>query len=64
MHVSGKAAYYTFGELKMWKRCLRLIGEGVDEDGNFKSVVPSEDSFMKLIDQNLIETSVWFVKNA
>ncbi len=52
--VSGKASYYTFGELKMWKRCLRLIGEGVDEDGNFRTVVPSEDSFMKLIDQNLM----------
>ena len=51
--VAAKAAYYTFGELKMWKRCLLLIADGVDGNGNFRTVVPSGDSFMKLTDQNL-----------
>lgn len=51
--VAAKAAWYTFGDSQMWRRCLLLVGEGVDEKGNFKTVVPSADSFMKLIDQNL-----------
>lgn len=51
--VGGKAAWYTFGDSRMWRRCLVLAGEGVEENGNFRTVVPSGDSFMKLLDQNL-----------
>lgn len=49
---TARAAYATFGELTMWKRCVRLIAEGVDPDGIPKTVVPSGDGFMKLFDQN------------
>jgi len=49
--VAGKAAFYTFGDLKMWRRCLVLIAQGVDEDGIPKAVVPSEYTYMSLFDQ-------------
>jgi len=49
--VTAKAAFYTFGELDMWRRCLILIAQGIDEDGIPKSIVPSEYSYMCLFDQ-------------
>lgn len=49
--VAGKAAFYTFGELKMWRRCLVLISQGIDEDGIPKAIVPSEYTYMSLFDQ-------------
>jgi hypothetical protein len=49
--VAGKAAFYTFGELNMWRRCLVLISQGIDEDGIPKAIVPSEYTYMCLFDQ-------------
>ncbi len=51
--VGGKAAFYTFGDTAMWRHCLELIGQGIDEDGIPNAVVPSGYSFMVLIDQAL-----------
>jgi len=52
--IACKAAYYTFGELSMWRRCLLLVAEGTEKNGNFKTVVPSgSDTYAKLVDQNL-----------
>ncbi len=53
--VTGEAAYHTFGETASWRRCLDLIGQGIDERGFPKAVVPAETSFMCLVDQ----THVW-----
>ncbi|HEY3329134.1 MAG TPA: hypothetical protein VGK19_03860 [Capsulimonadaceae bacterium] len=51
--VAGEAAYHTFGETAMWRRCLLLVGQGIDDGGDPKAVVPAEVSFMNLIDQTL-----------
>jgi hypothetical protein len=51
--ISGKAAFYTFGDTAMWGRCLRLIGQGIDGQGVPMAVVPAHASFMCLIDQAL-----------
>ena len=50
---SAQAAFYTFGETKLWRHCLRLIALGVDQDGVPRAVVPAGDSFMVLFDQTL-----------
>jgi hypothetical protein len=49
--VGGLAAWHTFGESAMWRHCLRLIGQGIDEDGIPQTVVPGQYSFMILFDQ-------------
>lgn len=51
--LSGKAACDTFGEHKLWRRCLSLISQGIDQAGIPHAVVPSQDSFMILFDQTL-----------
>ncbi len=51
--VSAKAAFYTFGETAMWRRCLALIAQGVDEDGIPSAIVPARPSFMSLFDQTM-----------
>ena len=43
--ISGKAAFYSFGETAMWRHCLSLAGMGIDKDGIPYSVVPAGDSF-------------------
>jgi hypothetical protein len=55
--VTGEAAFRTFGEQAMWRRCLALIAQGIDEQGYPKSVVPSDTSFMCLVDQ----AHVWLI---
>jgi len=37
-----KAAFYSFGETRMWRRCLALIAEGIDSDGRPSAVVPTD----------------------
>ncbi|MDR3707386.1 MAG: hypothetical protein P4L33_03725 [Capsulimonadaceae bacterium] len=49
--VQAKAAFYTFGETALWRRCLNLIGAGIDSGGRPRAIVPAETSFMCLIDQ-------------
>lgn len=49
--VSAKAAAYTFGETAMWRRCMDLIAQGIDEQGMPCTVVPSDGLFMRLYDQ-------------
>ena len=51
--VAGKAAFYTFGETRLWRHCLVLIGQGVDDSGMASAVVPAERSFMCLLDQTM-----------
>ncbi|MBI3944468.1 MAG: hypothetical protein HY321_00965 [Armatimonadetes bacterium] len=51
--VQGPAAFYTFGDLALWRRCLALVGQGVDEDGIPRAVVPSDFSNHVLVDQTL-----------
>jgi hypothetical protein len=51
--VGGKAAYYSFGDTAMWRHCLQLSGQGIDDDGIPNAVVPAGYSFMTLIDQAL-----------
>ncbi|AHF94936.1 hypothetical protein OPIT5_30155 [Opitutaceae bacterium TAV5] len=48
--VSGKASFYTFGDARLWRHCLWLIGEGIDGNGIPSSVVPAQASFMVLFD--------------
>jgi len=48
---TAEAAYTTFGELDMWRRCLSLIGQGIDSDGIPSAVVPAEKTYMILFDQ-------------
>lgn len=48
---TAEAAFVTFGETKMWRRCLLLISEGIDSDGIPSAVVPAQQSFMIMFDQ-------------
>ncbi|MBE7033483.1 MAG: hypothetical protein E7406_04565 [Ruminococcaceae bacterium] len=48
---TAEAAYTTFGELQMWRRCLSLIGQGIDSDGIPSAVVPAQKTYMILFDQ-------------
>lgn len=49
--VAGKAAYHTFGDAALWRHCLWLIGQGIDERGIPSAIVPTSPSFMVLFDQ-------------
>lgn len=49
--VSGPASFYLFGDLAVWKESLRLIGEGINDDGVPCAVVPAEVSHLTLVDQ-------------
>ena len=40
--VTCKAAFYSFGETRMWRRCLALVAEGIDCDGRPSAVVPTD----------------------
>jgi hypothetical protein len=40
--VTCKAAFYSFGDTRMWRRCLDLIAQGIDSDGRPSGVVPTE----------------------
>jgi hypothetical protein len=51
--IAGEAAFHTFGETKLWRRCLQLIAQGIDEHGCPRAVVPSDVSFMVLFDQTM-----------
>lgn len=51
--VAGKAMFHTFGDSRLWRHCLWLIGCGVDERGIPSAVVPSSPSFMCLFDQTM-----------
>lgn len=51
--LAGEATYVTFGECSLWRRCLQLIGQGIDEHGCPRAVVPADVSFMVLFDQTL-----------
>lgn len=55
--LAGEAAHVTFGETKLWRRCLQLIAQGIDAHGCPHAVVPSDVSFMVLFDQ----TMYWLV---
>ena len=52
--IAAKAAFYTFGETKMWRHCLSLIAQGIDEAGNPCSVVPAHQSFLCIFDQAML----------
>ncbi len=47
-----KAAFYSFGETRMWRRCLDLIGQGVDPEGRPAAIVPT-DVPSSLFDQTM-----------
>lgn len=51
--VQGKAAFFTFGDARPWRRALVLAAHGIDAEGLPHAVVPSADSFMVLPDQAL-----------
>lgn len=51
--VAGLAAFHTWGETAMWRHCLAMIGQGIDEEGVPRAVVPSSNSFMILFDQTM-----------
>jgi hypothetical protein len=55
--LAGEAAYVTFGETALWRRCLKLIAQGIDAHGCPRAVVPAATSFMVLFDQ----TMYWLV---
>ena len=40
--ISAKAAFYSFGETAMWRRCLDLIAQGIDAQGRPSAVVPTD----------------------
>ena len=40
--VALKAAFYSFGETAMWRRCNSLIIDGIDPDGRPSAVVPAD----------------------
>ena len=49
--ISGLSAFYLFGDSAVWKESLRLIGEGISDDGVPCAVVPAELSHLALTDQ-------------
>lgn len=51
--ISGKAAFYSFGDTALWRRSLELAVGGVNEHGIGVCPVPAIGRFMTLIDQNL-----------
>lgn len=51
--LAGKAAFDSFGEMRLWRRCLSLIAQGINASGIPHAVVPSQDSFMILFDQTM-----------
>lgn len=50
--VAAKAAHVTFGETAMWRRCLALIAQGIDQDGIPHAVVPHGPTGAVLMDQS------------
>ena len=50
--VTLKAAFYSFGETAMWRRCNQLIMDGIDPEGRPSAVVPA-DVPSSLYDQTL-----------
>lgn len=51
--IGAKAAYYTFGESAMWRRCLMLGTEAVQPDGDVFAMAPVSESFDRLYDQTM-----------
>ena len=49
----GKAAFYTFGETKLWRRSLLLVMQGIDEAGIPHAVNPAERTYAILFDQTM-----------
>lgn len=51
--ISSKASYHTFGETRMWRRCLSMLGQGIEEDGLAHAVAPAGSSLMMLLDATM-----------
>ena len=51
--VSGKAAFLTFGDAALWRHCLWMIAQGIDEEGIPAAVIPAQPNFMVLFDQTM-----------
>ncbi len=51
--VMGRAAFYSFGELAVWRRSLRLVATGIDADGVPVAVALGAISHLCLLDQTM-----------
>jgi hypothetical protein len=51
--ISSKASFHTFGETRMWRRCMSLLAQGIEQDGVAHANVPTELSFMMLFDATM-----------
>lgn len=55
--VEGLAGFYTFGDTKLFRRSLRLVGQSALPNGVLRNMGPAEASFMILPDQ----TMTWII---